>query len=180
MNEVSFGNKFAINCNSNSYSIYIELERTLLEDLKTSYEKDKCIGDELLESLHFVYKSPLLEALNQIDKNEKENIEEISNVNQNSKCLVMQIKCEKSSTTSNVDPDLPHLYQVKGSLGINYYLFENVNYCSCSSFKFNIFHKFNTVYCKHMILIKILGAMNKIPVKYVKENEFIELIKQIQ
>jgi predicted nucleic acid-binding Zn finger protein len=172
--------KFSVNCSSNSHSIFIELERTLLDDLKSSYEKDKCIGDELLESLHFIYKSPLLEALNQIDKIEKENIEETSNANLNySKSLVVQIKCEKSSKNGDTT-DLPHFYQVKGSIGINYYLFENVNYCSCSSFKFNIFHKFNIVYCKHMILIKLLNAMNKIPVKYVKENEFIELIKQIE
>ena len=178
MNEDCFKKKFTIDYNSNNYSIFSELEETLLEDLKSIYEKEKCISDELLESLHFIYKSPLLEALNQIDRIEKENVE--TTLDQNSKSLVTQIKCEKNGKASNLDSDLPCLYQVKGSIGINYYLFENVNYCSCSSFKFNLFHKFNTTYCKHVILIKILGAMNKILVRYVKENEFIELIKQIQ
>ena len=184
------GNKMlAIKCDLNEHFILNNLEKTLLDDLKFSYEKEKCIGDELLESLHFFYKNPLLEALNQIDKFEKDLIDDISNVTNKQGSLVTLIKCIRSlksnelalnvNTREEVKTENSLIYQVKGSIGINYYLFENINFCSCSSFKYNIFHKFDFIYCKHVVLVKLLNAMNKIAVKYVKENEFIELIKQI-
>ena len=169
--------KVLLDCDLNNHHVTNILEKSLLGELKFTYEKENYIGDELLASLQQLYKAPLLEALNQIDKFERDCIEEASN--QKTANLVTLIKGEANSKFAVVDSHLPQIYQVRGAIGMNYYLFEDINYCSCSSFKFNILHKFEYKYCKHMILIKLLNAMNKISVKYVKESEFIELIKQM-
>ncbi|CAF0708530.1 unnamed protein product [Brachionus calyciflorus] len=143
-----------------------ELEANLLEQLKLTYQTDQIINDDLLESLYFIYKSPLLEVLNQIDKYDQQ--EQQKQPGQPpSEPLVSIVKCDKR-----------FIYQVKGSF--NYYLFDKINFCTCSSFKYNVLHKAEYIYCKHMIMIKLLTAMNRVPVREVKENELFELIKHIQ
>ncbi|RMZ95969.1 zinc finger SWIM domain-containing 7 [Brachionus plicatilis] len=146
-------------------SVLVHLEESLLEDLKTSYEKDKIINDDLLESLFFIYKNPFLEVLNLIDKHDQQVIN--SDDKTSPEPLAAIIKCEKR-----------FIYQVKGS--INYYLFDGVNFCTCSSFKYNVLHKSDYLYCKHLVMVKILTAMNRIPTKEVKQPELSQLIKQIQ
>ncbi len=149
-----------------------QLETNLLDELMVIYEKEKLISDDLLESLYFVYKNPLLEALNQIDKfDAKAKSTNLFEQIENNCDLVTLIKCETVPNRC--------IYQVKGSLGINYYLFESLNYCACSSFKYNVLNKNEFIYCKHMVLVKLLKAMNKIDIRFVKESELVDLIKQI-
>lgn len=149
----------------NDYIVFNELEINLLEQLEITFEKDNLITDDLLESFYFIYKNPLLEALNQIDKHDLNNSSSGS-----ANLLATCIKCESSDRC---------IYQVKGSIGINYYLFKCLNFCSCSSFKYNVLNKNEYIYCKHIIIVKLLKAMNKISLKHVKDTEFVELIKQI-
>lgn len=148
-----------------NHSVLVQLEESLLEQLKTSYEKDKIINDDLLESLYFIYKNPFLEVLNLIDKFDQQ-VNSLDDKT-NPEPLASIIRCEKR-----------FIYQVKGS--INYYLFDKINFCTCSSFKYNVLHKSEYLYCKHLVMIKILTAMNRLPVKEVKQTELSQLIKQIQ
>ena len=48
------------------------LENDLLEELTQSYARDGTIGDDLLETLYFLYNEPLFDALNQIDRMEQQ------------------------------------------------------------------------------------------------------------
>ncbi len=154
----------------NDFVAYRDLEKNLLDQVELIYEKEKNISDDLLESLYFVYKNPLLEALNQIDKQNEQNAktENHHNFDQN---LVTCIVSESQPPRA--------VYQVKGSVGIHYYLFESLKFCSCSSFKFNVLSKNEYIYCKHIIIVKLLKAMNKINFKHVKDTDLVELIKQI-
>jgi len=174
----------------NDRLILHELESNLLEQLSIFYSKEKFISDDLLESLYFIYKNPLLEALNQIDKYEqkmhqvKQDTDEKQPIgNHEDKELVILFKSNDSRALNR------HVYQVKGSMDINYYLFDDhTNFCSCSSFKYNVLGltasnsgtKGESVYCKHMILLKLFKAMNRIVIKYVKDTELVQLIKRIQ
>ena len=148
-----------------NHLILLNLEESLLEELKICYEKDKIIKDDLLESLYFVYKNPLLEVLNSIDKYDQQ----VKNPDDktNPEPLATLIKCDKR-----------FIYQVKGS--INYYLFDKINFCSCSSFKYNVLHKSEYLYCKHLVMVKIISAMNRVAIKEVNQQELSQLIKQIQ
>ena len=160
----SESNQQAVSHRLSDHMAFKELEKNLLDQLRATFEAEKTISDELLESLFFIYKNPLIEALNQIDKH---NLQEAKSAD--SLSLVTFISC----------PSVPNrsIYQVKGSL--NYYLFESLNFCACSSYKFNILNRSEFVYCKHMILVKLLKAMNKLNYKHVNDSELIELIKQI-
>jgi len=154
----------------NDYVAYKDLEKNLLEQLELTFEKENNISDDLLESLFFIYKAPLLEALNSIDKqNElKAKADRPQPFDQHlAMCIVSETRPPRA------------VYQVKGSIGINYYLFECLNFCSCSSFKFNVLSKHEYIYCKHIIIVKLLKAMNKITFKHVKDTDLVELIKQI-
>ena len=132
-------------------------EQSLLEKLRDSYEKEGKISDDLLESLYFYYKSPLLEALNLID------IHGISN------CL----------TKYSLEDNSRFLYQVSGSKGTNYYLFPEISFCLCSSFKYNVLNKLDILYCKHIIAAKLCLSLNKLQTKTIGEKELAELIKLI-
>ena len=157
----------------NDFVAFKDLEKNLLEQLELIYEKEKNISDDLLESLYFIYKSPLLEALNQIDKQNEQN-------EQNAKTGKPQPLDQNLATCIVSESQPPRvIYQVKGSIGINYYLFESLKFCSCSSFKFNVLSKNEYIYCKHIIIVKLLKAMNKINLKHVKDTDLVELIKQI-
>jgi hypothetical protein len=171
-----------IKCDINDLTILKNLENNLLNELKETYEKEKCISDDLLESFYFLYKNPFMEALNQIDKHEQQlivNQQKVTigqlNANQSneedSSSLVCQIKGRHSSR---------FIYRVKGSTNINYYLFENINFCTCQSFKYQTLQNFENLHCKHIILIKLYKAMNKVTVKIVDDNELVHLIKLIQ
>lgn len=157
---------------------FLELENNLLDQLESTFASEQTIGDDLLESLFFIYKNPLLEALNQIDKAEQKELQENKMAKQkgansptNSLDLVTEVSC--SSVPGRV------IYSVKGTNGLAYYLFESLQFCACASFKHNVLGRSEFVYCKHMVLVKLLKAMNKLSFKYVKESELIDLIKQI-
>ncbi len=176
--------------NLNDRIIFHELESNLLEQLSLFYCKEKFISDDLLESLYFIYKNPLLEALNLIDKYEqksqqpKQGTEEKHHTsNQEDRDLVILFKSNDERALNR------RVYQVKGSMDINYYMFgDHINFCSCSSFKYNVLvsttstggGKGESIYCKHMVLLKLFKAMNRIVVKYVKDNELVQLLKRIQ
>jgi predicted nucleic acid-binding Zn finger protein len=179
-----------INCNLNDYKILKELEISLLEQLRDSYEKEKLVSDDLLESLYFIYKNPLLEALNTIDKFDQQ---EQSLLNETPKYIDLNTTTNTNATaiTANKQPNKNlvtllrsnsnrFVYQVKGSIGIYYYIFNNVNFCTCSSFKFNVLNKFKYLYCKHLIMIKLLKAMNKINERHIKDTEMANIVRQIQ
>mgnify|MGYP002628395426 CR=1 FL=1 len=162
-------NSFKINLTD--LQAFKELETNLLDQLKSSYTADKTINDDFLESLYFIYKSPLLEALNQIDKCEKKILQECppQALADTLFDLVISIQCV--SVPNRV------IYQVKGSF--DYYLYENLNFCGCPSFKYGVLNSNEHVYCKHMILVKLLKAMNRMKVKYVNHTELVDIIKQI-
>ena len=148
----------------------------MLEQLKTTFEKEKTMSDEVLESLFFIYKQPLLDALSQIDKSEQ----------------LAQSRPKGATTTAGTDDEQPvtlltgeggltrKLYKVKGSMGINHYLFEGLNFCTCPSFKYEVLVNSSFLYCKHIIMVKLCLAMNKLSVRKLKENKLVEMLKQVQ
>lgn len=154
-----------------------DLETNLLSQLRTQYEVDKRISDDLLGSLYFIYKSPLLEALNQIDRlnqrvdlqNKNQNLHNGGTFLENN--LVTVISCSKFPNRT--------IYKVLGSTGVNYYLYESLRYCGCQSFKYNVLYRDEMVYCKHIILVKLIKSMNKLNAKHVSDTELLDLIKQI-
>jgi predicted nucleic acid-binding Zn finger protein len=167
----------SVKCDLNDVYIIDKLEEYILEDLKNQYHKDKYISNDMLESLYFIYNKPLLEAFDQIDRFDTQYEQ-----------LRIQQKTDGQPTSLvtklfSLNRDQPSdyfIYQVKGSTGINYYIPEEVNFCSCTSFKLNVIDKMDYLYCKHLIMIKILTAMNKMDSKYVKESDFFEYYKHIQ
>lgn len=171
----------SIKCDINDLTIIKNLEKNLLNELKETYERDKCISDDLLESFFYLYKNPFMEALNQIDKHEQQllaNQQKITidrlnpntTTNEEDVNLVCQVKGKNSSR---------FIYRVKGSTNINYYLFDDINFCTCQSFKYQTLQNFENLNCKHIILIKLYKAMNKVVVKIVDDNELVHLIKLI-
>ena len=142
----------------NSFKLFDSLEKNLLEKLKEGYLTNQKIADSLLESLYFLYKNPLLEALHLLDKYEHE-------------ICVTEI-CEESTGR--------RIYQVNGSTGFIYYLFTSLNFCTCASFKFNVLKNFEYVYCKHIVVIKLSIALNKLNKKLVNQTELSDLIKLIR
>ena len=160
----------------NDLTAFKELEKNLLEQLKISYEKEKTINEDLLESLYFIYRNPLLEALNQIDKLDQKFqsiTDSLNNIQLNQQDHLPTLIRTNSEPGRSV-------YQVKGSIGVYYYIFHNFSLCTCSSFKYNILNRHEFTYCKHMVLVKLLEAMNKLKIKQVKDSEFAEILKLIQ
>ena len=146
----------------NTFKLMNSLETNLLEKLKETYSENQQISDSLLESLYFLYKNPLLEALHLLDKYGKE--EEAT--------LNATEICDESTGRK--------IYQVTGSTGFTYYLFKALNFCTCASFKFNILKNFEYIYCKHIIVIKLSIALNKLNRKSVSSTELRDLIKLIR
>jgi predicted nucleic acid-binding Zn finger protein len=143
------------------------LEKNLLEQLTLTYEKDKCIKDELLESFYFLYKNHFLESLKSMDEHHQ--LHQLSNECSDLDHLVTLIQAKVS---------LRCIYKVNGNT-MSYYIFEDVNYCTCPSFKYQVSNelKCDYLYCKHVILVKLFKAMNKLKIKTVDENEFLKYIK---
>ena len=171
----------------NSARVLHALENNLLEELRQSYARDGTIGDDLLESLYFLYNEPLFDALNQIDRMEQQLYEtkpagEQATASDNNnadldKSLVLCVRC----------PSGRRVYQTKGfgSSDINHYiLFEDLLFCSCARYKYDVLGGggggVSFVACKHQILVKLLRAMNKIGAKSVSDPEMATLIKQMQ
>lgn len=170
----------------NDLFVVRNLERNLLDELRIYYDRERTINDDLLESLHFVYKNPLFEALNQIDKHVHTTTDVVDLVvgqatkttKSTSSSLVTVIKCDDSSSNGVVRP---HLYQVKGSMDLNYYyLFEELTFCACSSFKFNVLGRGEYFYCKHLVMAKLLVAMRRVDERVVTDSEMSDLIRLIQ
>lgn len=136
------------------------LEDNLLNELKESYKINQQIGDNLLESLYFIYKNPLLEALHLLDKHENESVH-----------CVTELYNEATKRK---------LYQVTGSTGYYYYIFSSLSFCTCSSFKYNVLKNNEYVYCKHIIVIKLSLMLNKYNKKLVNETDLSEFIKLIR
>jgi hypothetical protein len=175
-------NEINIKCDINDLAIVKNLEKNLLNELKETYERDKCVSDDLLESFYYLYKNPFMEALNQIDKHEQQllsNQQKITldqlNANQNNNVEESSLVCQlKGKNTSRC------IYRVKGSTNINYYLFDNINFCTCQSYKYQTLQNFDNLHCKHIIIIKLYKAMDKVLVKIIDDNELVHLIKLIQ
>jgi predicted nucleic acid-binding Zn finger protein len=144
----------------NTFKLIDSFEANLLEKLKETYSENQQISDSLLESLYFLYKNPLLEALHLLDK-----------YAQDTSLSVTEI-CDESTGR--------RIYQVTGSTGFTYYLFKTLNFCTCASFKFNILKNFEYIYCKHIIVIKLSIALNKLNRKSVSSTELSDLIKLIR
>lgn len=167
----------SISCDLNDVYILDKLEECILEDLKNQYQKDKYISNDMLESLYFIYNKPLLEAFDQIDRFDTQY--EQLRIQQKTDGQPTSLVTKLYSLNNNQPSDY-FIYQVKGSTGINYYIPEEINFCSCTSFKLSVIDKMEYIYCKHLIMIKILTAMNKLDVKNVKESDFFEYYKHIQ
>ena len=174
-----------LNCDLSEELVFRELEKSLLEQLAETYAKEKCISDDLLESLFFIYKNPLLEALNEIDKFEQQ-----LQTEKNTPRLLVDplvainhqstVRSRSLVTVVKAQPSGHIIYQVKGSMGINYYLFEFLSFCPCTSFKYNVLYKSEYAHCKHVILVKLLRAMDKLGLKTCTDLELVDFIKQIQ
>lgn len=158
----------------NNIRLLNDLEANLLDQLKISYATEGTISEDMLESLHFIYKSPLLEVLNAIDKQlaDESSGDPLVAKKAFDNPLVVLFKCEN-------DPKR-RVFMVKGFTDLSYFLFDALKFCTCQSFKYNVLGRLDYFYCKHIILAKLLIAMDKIVEKEVKDTEMVEMIRQIQ
>ena len=160
------------------------LEESLLSRLSTSFVKDNSISDELLESFLQIYHEPIIDAFGLLDKQEKlvkeNNLTDMISENKSDMLyLVSELVAENDTNNErNTFSGLKRsIYQVKGSIGLNSYVFKNLSYCSCEYFKLNVLNDAENIYCKHIILVKLALAMKKIQIKKFNQKYILDLIK---
>jgi predicted nucleic acid-binding Zn finger protein len=154
---------------STSNDLLGDLEENLLDQLGAVYAKEGRISDDLLESFFFLYKNQFLEALHALDKHMDP---QQSHDTDPTHALVVEY-----STLSG-----RKLYQVHSSSNRNsYHLFdiESAHFCTCSYFKYSLKSP-NRLYCKHMILIRLCLAMNRLVRREVNDCDFNDLLKLIK
>jgi hypothetical protein len=166
---------------SSDLNLLDNLEETLLDQLKDIYSREKRISDDLLESFYFLYKNQFLEALYIIDKyddleqqtlatTKKSPVTEYTAMQTGRKGLYQVVASSSSSSTSSSTAFV--------------YLFDTsiVHFCPCAYFKFcNLTSTASRLmYCKHMILIKLCLAMNRVNMITINDHDFNDLLKLIQ
>ncbi|XP_067119379.1 zinc finger SWIM domain-containing protein 7-like [Centruroides vittatus] len=109
-----------------------EVIKELLKQVETTYKEHNKLTDELLSQLNFIFKTPLLSALDLIDRQ----------------------KVTRIST-----PSKRELFQVIGSSGLLYLCFQSSNYCSCLAYRYSVLRKEEYPMCKHVLAARLSQAM---------------------
>ncbi|CAH1802235.1 unnamed protein product [Owenia fusiformis] len=113
-------------------SVINESLKQLFEEVKQVYTQKQSIPDSLLSALNFVFKSPLLPALDLVER----------------RCVTM--------VTS---PSGRCVYQVVGSSGTPYTCLLSCDYCGCPAYKFSVIKRGDHIMCKHILAVHLSDAM---------------------
>ncbi|KAK3779181.1 hypothetical protein RRG08_012444 [Elysia crispata] len=124
----------------------------LIGEVKRSYSVNKQLSDDLLNTLSFFFQSPLLPALELI---------------------------EKSSVYHVTSPSGRSLYQVIGASGTPYTCFPGLKYCSCPAYQFSVLRKDTHMLCKHVLALRLAEAMDKLKPLSVSDTEIASMITDI-
>lgn len=110
------------------------------------------ISEDLLSALYFVFKQPLLHALDLIDRHS-----------------VTHVTC----------PAGRELFRVKGASGRRWYLclLPPAGYCSCPAHVYTVLVKEEVTMCKHMLAVRMAQAMGKYNELSVSDEEFAEILR---
>ncbi|XP_038062124.1 zinc finger SWIM domain-containing protein 7-like [Patiria miniata] len=90
------------------------------------------LPEDLLSALHFVFKAPLLQALDLVDNKS-----------------VTKITCPAGRIA----------FQVLGSSGIPYICLPSSNFCSCQYYSFTVLKRNDVDLCKHVLAVLLSCAM---------------------
>ena len=125
-------------------------DQLLLEVRREREERgERCLSDDLMSALQFVFHQPLLQAFDLLDRN---------------------------SVSRFVCPARRELYRVQGSTGRTYTCLVSSNYCSCPSFVYTVLVKEDSLMCKHMLAVQLARAMDACQVVSISNEEFADLL----
>lgn len=120
----------------------------LLAEVRREKQDTGSLSDDLLSALHFVFRQPLLHALDLLDR---------------------------GVVTHVTSPSGRELYQVKGSSG-DYTCLPRVGYCSCLSFVYTVLLREEALMCKHLLAVQLSIAMESSITKHVTDKQFAEIL----
>ena len=120
----------------------------LFAEVRREKEETGGLSDDLLSALHFVFRQPLLHALDLLDRG-----------------AVAHVTC----------PSGRELYQVKGSNGVHTCL-PRVGYCSCLSFVYTVLLREQDMMCKHLLAVQLGQMIGSSPTSHVTDEQFAELL----
>jgi len=124
----------------------------LLTCVRKEKEKNGTISDNLMSSLHSMFRQPLLGALDLIDQDS-----------------ITRLTCPAGRI----------LYRVRGTSGASYYCFTSSNYCSCPSFIFTVLKREDVMYCKHGVAALVGEALGRVDNKQISDEEFSKLLSDM-
>ncbi|XP_071791091.1 zinc finger SWIM domain-containing protein 7-like [Asterias amurensis] len=113
-------------------SLHDSVQIELLKHVKTVYQSTQTLPEDLLSALHFVYKAPLLQALDLVDNKS-----------------VTRITCPAGRIA----------FQVQGSSGIPYTCLPSSNFCTCQYYSFTVLKRTDVNLCKHVLAVMLSCAM---------------------
>lgn len=132
---------------ASQFSLYRVTEQ-LLAEVKREKEETGGLSDDLLSALHFIFRQPLLHALDLLDRG-----------------AVTHVTC----------PSGRELYLVKGSSGEHTCL-PRVGHCSCLSFVYTVLLREEAMMCKHLLAVQLGKAMGSSITKHVTDEQLAELL----
>ena len=110
------------------------------------------ISEDLLSALYFVFRQPLLHALDLIDRRS-----------------VTHVTC----------PAGRELFRVKGAYGRRWYLclLPPAGYCSCPAHVYTVLVKEEVTMCKHMLAARVARELGKHNELSVSDQEFADILR---
>ncbi|BFZ18630.1 hypothetical protein BsWGS_21669 [Bradybaena similaris] len=130
-----------------------EIADQLLEAVTKNYNSNGKLCDDSLSLLHFIYRGPLLNALELV---------------------------EKRSVTRVISPSGRELFQVIGASGTPYTCFPHLKYCSCPAFHFSVLCKEDHIMCKHALAMKLSEMLGLTKTLHVSNAEITNMIMSVE
>ena len=128
-------------------SLHCVIEQ-LISEAKREKEETGQISDDLLSALYFIFRQPLLQALDLLDR-----------------AAVTHVTC----------PSGRELYRVKGSKG-EYTCLLSVGHCNCLSFVYTVLLREEAVMCKHLLAANLSRATRTALSKHVTDTEYAKIL----
>ncbi|XP_022096344.1 zinc finger SWIM domain-containing protein 7-like isoform X2 [Acanthaster planci] len=129
--------------------LHDSIQAELLKHVKSAYQTSQTLPDDLLSALHFVYKAPLLQALDLVDN---------------------------KSVTKLTCPAGRIAFQVLGSSGIPYICLPSSNFCSCQYYSFTVLKRSDVDLCKHALAVLLSCAMGSCQEQHVSNDRMAQTL----
>ena len=121
---------------------------TMEQDMATTSE----ISKDLLLSLHSIFGSILVPALDLVDR-----------------MAVTLVRGEESGREVII---------VRGSNGLKYTLLKNCHYCPCPAYQYKVVGR-GDITCKHLLAVRLAMAMQRINMETVEDRQVIDMIQEL-